>query len=136
MLVIIGKLSLSYFSVVLHDFVLAKLAATSSIRVKCSCIPNHIHLLLNENHFQWIEPTVRTFYSCTNRPDPCLCLVVQTPLYDMSKYIPSRSMTDDTCESKLRSIVRLSMHPCPGNWVTIGCAVMSFLGCPRTQCWN
>ena len=28
------------------------------------------------------------------------------------------------CEPKLRSVVRSHMHPCPGNWVEIGRAVM------------
>ena len=29
-------------------------------------------------------------------------------------------MTHVVCESKLRLVVRSSMHPCPGNWVAIG----------------
>ena len=33
-------------------------------------------------------------------------------------------MTDVACESKLGSVVRLSMHPCPGNWVAIGRVVV------------
>ena len=32
-------------------------------------------------------------------------------------------MTNVACESKLRSLVVSSMHPFPGNWVAIGCAV-------------
>ena len=33
-------------------------------------------------------------------------------------------MTQKACESKLLAVVRSSMHPCPGNWVTIGCVVV------------
>ena len=35
-------------------------------------------------------------------------------------------MTHVVCESKLRLVVRSSMHPCPGNWMTIGHAVVYF----------
>ena len=35
-------------------------------------------------------------------------------------------MTHEACESKLRSVVRSSMHPYPGNWVAIGHAVVYY----------
>ena len=35
-------------------------------------------------------------------------------------------MTHVACDEKLRSVVRSSMHPCPGNWVTIGRAVVYY----------
>ena len=35
-------------------------------------------------------------------------------------------MTHVACGSKLRSVVRSSLHPCPGNWVTIGRAAMYY----------
>ena len=45
---------------------------------------------------------------------------------NMSKYKLSTSMAHVhvNCESKLRSVVRSSMHPFPDNWVAIGRAVM------------
>ena len=33
-------------------------------------------------------------------------------------------MTLITCESKLCSVAKLSVHPCPVNWVAIGRAVV------------
>ena len=33
-------------------------------------------------------------------------------------------MTLEACESKLRSVVRSSMHPCPGNWLTVRCTLV------------
>ena len=35
-------------------------------------------------------------------------------------------MTHVPCKSKLRSVVRLSMHLCPGNWVANRCAVVYY----------
>ena len=35
-------------------------------------------------------------------------------------------MTHEACESKLRSVVRSSMHPYPGNWVAIALAVVYY----------
>ena len=39
-------------------------------------------------------------------------------------------MTHEACESKLRSVVRLSMHPYPGNWVASGDQSFSVPGPP------
>ena len=39
---------------------------------------------------------------------------------------PSTSMTHVAWESKLCSLVRPSMHPCPGNWIAIGRAVVYY----------
>ena len=75
--------------------------------------------------------TVQTFNSCTSWPDVCHCLVVQTPKDDMSKNKPSTSMDHLACESKLRSVVRSSMHPCPGIWVEIGRAVVYYARAAR-----
>ena len=47
-------------------------------------------------------------------------LVVKTPIW--TRYNPSTSMTHVACGSKLRSVVRSFMHPCPGDLVAIGCA--------------
>ena len=33
-------------------------------------------------------------------------------------------MAHEACESNVRLVVRSSMHPCPGNWVEIGRAVI------------
>ena len=87
--------------------------------------------------------TVQTFNSCTSRPDVCQCLVVQTPMDSMSRTTSSMPMTHVTlaCESKLRSIVRSSVHPRPGNWVAIGNAVVYYVRAARAfsagiKCWH
>ena len=36
-------------------------------------------------------------------------------------------MTHVACKSKLRSFVRPSMDPCPGNWAAIGRAVVYYV---------
>ena len=76
------------------------------------------------SHNKHAFPTVQTFNSCTSRPDICQCLVVQTPIDIMSNKKSNTLITHIACESKLRSVVRSYMHPCPGNWVAIGCAVV------------
>ena len=40
-------------------------------------------------------------------------------------------MMHGACESKLRSVVRSSMHPYPGNWVAIGRAVVYYVWTAR-----
>ena len=40
--------------------------------------------------------------------------------------MPSTSMTHVACESKLDSVVRSPMHPCPGKWVAIGRVVVYY----------
>ena len=40
-------------------------------------------------------------------------------------------MTHESCESKLRSVVRLSMHPYPGNPMAIGRAVVYYAWAAR-----
>ena len=63
-----------------------------------------------------MEHTVQTFNSCTSRPVVCQCLVVKAPVDNMSKYNLSTVMAHAACESKSRSLVRLSVYSCPGNW--------------------
>ena len=41
-------------------------------------------------------------------------------------------MTHEACETKLRSVVRSSVHACPGNWVAIGRAVVYYARAART----
>ena len=77
-------------------------------------------------------PTVQTLYSCTSRPDSCQCLVVKTPMDDMSKNKPSTAMTHVACESKLLSVVMSSIHPCIVNWVAIGRAVVYYARATHT----
>ena len=50
---------------------------------------------------------------------------------NMSKNKPNTLMTHEACESKLRSVVRSSMHPYPGNWVAIGHAVVYYAWAAR-----
>ena len=40
-------------------------------------------------------------------------------------------MTHVAYGSELRSVVRSSMHPCPGNWVAIWCAVVYYARAAR-----
>ena len=41
-------------------------------------------------------------------------------------------MTHEVCESTLRSVMRSSMHPCPGNRLTIGRAVVYYAKAAHT----
>ena len=50
---------------------------------------------------------------------------------NMSKNKQNTLMTHEACESKLRSVVRSSMHPYPGNWVAIGYAVVYYAWAAR-----
>ena len=43
---------------------------------------------------------------------------------------PNTSTTHVACASKLCSIVRSSIQPCPGDWVAIGHVVILYPGCP------
>ena len=70
--------------------------------------------------------TVQTLDSCTSRPDVCQCLVAQSPMDSMSKTKTSISMTHVACRSKLRPIVRSSVHPRPGNRVAIRSTVVYY----------
>ena len=58
---------------------------------------------------------VQTFNSFTGRSDVCQCLIVQTPMGNMSKNKLNTSMINVhvhvACESKLGSVVRSSMRP-------------------------
>ena len=55
--------------------------------------------------------TVQAFNSYSSRLDICQCLVVQTPMDNMSKNMSSSFLSHVACEYKLWSIVRSSMHP-------------------------
>ena len=65
--------------------------------------------------------TVQTFNSCISRPHVCQCLVVYTPLDNMSKNKPSTSM-----------LMMTFMYPCPGNWMAIGPAVVYYARTAQT----
>ena len=59
----------------------------------------------------------------------------------MSKDKPGISMTRVTCVSKLRVVVIRSMPPCPGNWMSIGRAVVYYARaahavCVGIKCWH
>ena len=66
--------------------------------------------------------TVKTFNSCTSRPDVWQCLIVQTPMNKRST-----STTHVVCESKLHLVLRSSM-PCTHtqDWVAIRLAFMYY----------
>ena len=65
-----------------------------------------------------------TYYLSTSRSDVCQCLVLRSHIANILRNRPITSMTHVACESKLRSVERSSMHPCPGNWVAIVRAVV------------
>ena len=71
--------------------------------------------------------TVQTSNCCTSRPAVCQCVVVQTTMDNMSKNKPSTSMTHVAFESKLRSVVRSSIHPCIRNCAAIRGAVVYYV---------
>ena len=76
--------------------------------------------------------TVQTFNSCTSRPCVCQCPAVLTPIENTSIHKANASTTYVACKSKLRSVVRSSMHPCLGNWVAIGRAVVYYARAAHT----
>ena len=96
----------------------------------------HLLVVQRASHFSVISALdiVQTFNSCTSRPDVCQCLVVQTPTDSMSKTTctSSISMTHVACESKLRSIVRSSVHPRLRNSVAIMSAVVYYVRAARS----
>ena len=51
-------------------------------------------------------------------------MVVQTPMDNVKK--PTTLMTHAACESKLRSVVRSSMHQFLGHLVALWCAVVYY----------
>ena len=56
-------------------------------------------------------------------------------VYRHVKNKPSTPMNHVTCKSKLRSVVRSSIHTCPGNWAVIGRVVVYLCpGCPCITC--
>ena len=65
--------------------------------------------------------TAQTFNSCTSRPDVCQC-----PVGKMSKNKLGSQMTHVACKSKPCSVMKSSMHPCPGNWAAIRHAVVYY----------
>ena len=63
------------------------------------------------------------------------------PWITCQKIKPSTSLTVVACATKLRSVVRSSMHPCPGNWVAIGRAVVYYAQAAHAfsagiKCWH
>ena len=83
-------------------------------------ISQNVYSSLNILIAVWICDTVQTFNSCTSRPVVCQYLVEKAPVDNMSNYNPSTSMAHVACESKSRSLVRLSVYSCPGNWWQAG----------------
>ena len=67
-----------------------------------------------------LTTTVQTFNSCASRPDVCQCLVVQTLIYNTD---PCSLQIKATLSCEVRS---LWSHPCPDNWVAVGCVGMYY----------
>ena len=57
--------------------------------------------------------------------------ILQTSMDNKSKNKSNTLMTHEVYESKLRSVVRSSMHPHPGKWVAIGYAVVYYAWAAR-----
>ena len=76
--------------------------------------------------------TEQAFNPCNSRPDVCQCLIVQTSMDGKSKNRPSIAMIHEVCKSKVRSILRSSMHTCPGNLVAIRRAVAYYAWAAHT----
>ena len=68
--------------------------------------------------------TVQKLNSCTSRPDACQCLLVQTPMDNMSKG-SSRIKATFSCEVR-----DPWSHPCEESWEAIRCAVVYMPGLP------
>ena len=92
-----------------------------------------------------IQTTVQTFHSCTNQPDVCQCLVVQTLMGNMSKWKPRTAMTHvhvhAACKQKPHSVVRSSKHQCQGNWVSTRRVVVCYARATQAfgagiKCWH
>ena len=75
--------------------------------------------------FQRQIPTVQAYDAYTSRLDFFQYLVVKTLIGNMSKNKPSTRKTHVACKSKLRSVLRSSIHPTPrklrGKWVCVAC---------------
>ena len=56
----------------------------------------------------------------------CQCLVLKTPQDNYSKNKRSTPMSHIGFETKLPSVVKSHMHPCQGNCVAIGSAVVNY----------
>ena len=72
----------------------------------------------------WHKSTVQTLNVCTSRPDICQCLVVQSPMDSMSKYGKRINYKHSLRIKDTFSCHGSSRHPCPGNWVATGRAVV------------
>ena len=73
--------------------------------------------------------TVQTFNSCTSRPYICQCLVVQTPMDDMSKTEANHINDSRSLQIKATfscGVWDVWLHPCLGNSVQIGRPVVYY----------
>ena len=75
-----------------------------------------------------IPTTVQIFKFCTSRPDVCQCLVVNTPMDNMTENKKNTSMTHVACASKLRSVVMSGTRKLG---VKRACGRVFIPGCPH-----
>ena len=97
------------------------------------CIPAQEWMTIVRAVVYYVRATVQIFNYCTSRPDVCQCLVVQTPLVNMSiktsrahhwhKQIKATFICEVIHASRPRKMV--------GNWVY---GRVLCLGCPRIKC--
>ena len=96
------------------------------LRQVCDAIAKkrHYHVYHDKSRVSCSCLTVQTFDSCRVDQTSASAWLYKPPWITCQKNKPSTPMTHVACESKLRSVVKSSMHPCPGNWVAIGRAVV------------
>ena len=95
----------------------------------CTCTCNHgVQYVIVFTISSWLAHkyaiaigtyTVETFNFYTSRPDNLPVHGCTTSHGEHPKNKPSITMNHVACESKIRSVVRLSMHPRSANWVVV-----------------
>ena len=81
-----------------------------------------------------VRDTSKTCNSCNSRRNSASAWLYRHPSKTCQKYA-KHSIDPRSLRIKCAFSLRSSMHPCPGNWVAIGRAVVYYsLGCPRIAC--
>ena len=101
----------------------------------CCYEKNYVTLANNQMIFHQLHDnghTVQTSNSCTSRPDVHQWPIVQATVDNMSANKSSTPMTHVAWKSKIRSVLKSSMHLGPGSWVTVGSAVVYYAWADNT----
>ena len=97
--------------------------ATTHVSMYAFSPPQRVYTLLRIHCGRTTVQTFTFLHQSTVRLPVPGC---KTPVNNMSKNKSNTATTLVSWESKLWSDVRSSMHPCPGNWVAIGRAVVYY----------